>query len=309
MSAIEIDHLVCRYGERIAVDDLTLRIEPGALFGFLGPNGAGKTTTIRVLVGLIRAAGGRAAVHGSDVWSEGVAVRRQIGYLPGDLRLYPHLRGRELLRIMGRIRGADLHASSEELADRYELDLGERIRRMSRGMRQKLGLIIAMAHDPPTLILDEPTSGLDPLIQERLRGHLLELAERGRTVFFSSHSLAEVEQLCHEVAVLRRGRLVAHESLEAMRSRAARRVVMTWSQPITLDGEQLPEGLKIRSVRGAVVEGSLLGPSGELVRWAAGRGVTDLTIGEPDLEDLFQDYYRSDGPDGAASTSAPGGKS
>ncbi|MCP4246253.1 MAG: ABC transporter ATP-binding protein [bacterium] len=292
MSIIAVEHLTKRYGPRVGVSDLCLEVSAGAVFGFLGPNGAGKSTTIRTLVGLLRPNGGRARVFGLDCWGDGRRVRADVGYLPGDLRLYPWLTGRAALAIVGRIRGQDLTDAGEALAQRFALDLNVKVRSMSRGMRQKLGLILALAHRPKLLILDEPTSGLDPIMQDRLKEHLGELAARGHTVFFSSHSLAEVEDLCDQVAILRNGRLVACETVDTLRDRARRRVCIRWERharaPIPSPPSLL---LDIERRDDEQWEASLLGTVPELVRWLADKPIDDLTVSQPDLEQVFRQYY------------------
>jgi ABC-2 type transport system ATP-binding protein len=296
MAILATEGLTKRYGSTLALEGLDLALEEGGLFGFLGPNGSGKTTTIRLLLGFLCPSAGRARLFGLDAWRESARAKREVGYLPGDLRLYPAMDGRGVLRIFGRARGVDLLPAAGALAERFDLDLAARASDMSRGMRQKLGLILALAHDPRLLILDEPTSALDPIMQERLKEHLRELAARGRTVFFSSHSLSEVEQLCDRVAILRRGRLVVDTTVDALRARARREVIIRWS-PAASGGTAAPEppaGLE-------VVERSVDcwrcrwgGPVRPLVDWIAARrptAVEDVTISPPDLETLFREYY------------------
>ena len=220
MSLIQLENLTRGYGRRRGVELVSLSVAEGVLFGFLGPNGAGKTTTIRVLVGFLRPGGGSARIFGLDCWRDSKAIKRDLGYLPGDLRLSEWMNGTTALSIFGAVRGQDLTRSGRELAGTFDLDLRVKVRDMSRGMRQKLGLILALAHAPRLLVLDEPTSALDPLMQEVLHDHLRHLAASGHTVFFSSHSLGEVEQLCDRVAIVRDGALVADESLAALRDRA-----------------------------------------------------------------------------------------
>jgi ABC-2 type transport system ATP-binding protein len=221
---ILVEGLTKHYGPRVGVKGLSLRVPKGCVFGFIGPNGAGKTTTIRLLLGFLRPGAGRAQIFGRDCWRESHLIKREVGYVPGDLRLHPWMTGVDALVVTGRARGLDLAPSGRELASYFELDLTVRVRSMSRGMRQKLGLILALVHEPSLLVLDEPTSSLDPLAQDRLYRRLRALAERGHTVFFSSHVLSEVQDLCDRVAIVRSGVLVADETLETLRSRAKREV-------------------------------------------------------------------------------------
>ena len=291
MSVIVAEQLTRRYGRRTGVEQLNLRVAEGARFGFLGPNGAGKTTTIRVLLGFLRPTAGRAEVFGRDCWRAGTQIKRDVGYLPGDLRLYSSMTGADHVRIFGAARGLDLKRPGGDLAERFALDLGVTVRKMSRGMRQKLGLILALAHRPKLLVLDEPTASLDPLMQEMLLQHLRELAEAGHTVFFSSHSLSEVDRLCDRVAIVREGRLVADETLETLRTRARRHFTLRWADGTPLDGVTVPEFVEIDQRQGRSWHGRLNGPVPEFLRWVGRSPIVDLTLGQPDLESLFCRYY------------------
>ena len=215
MSIITTQALSRRYGRRLGIESANLEIGAGEIFGFLGPNGAGKTTTIRLLLGFLRPTYGCASIIGLDCWQESPRIKREVGYLPGDLRLYPWLTAHRALKIIGLVRGVDLYAAGADLAERFQLELDLPVRKMSRGTRQKLGLVMALAHKPRLLILDEPTSGLDPLMQVELAKCLRELAAVGHTVFFSSHTLSEVEALCDRVAIVRKGRIIADETLDS----------------------------------------------------------------------------------------------
>ena len=292
MDEIVIDNLTRCYGPRVGVENLSLRVPSGTVFGFLGPNGAGKTTTIRVLLGFLRPTVGAARIFGRDCWRDSHVIKRDIGYMPGDLRLYPWMTGANGLRVFGGVRGRDLRKPGAELADRYGLDLNVPAKAMSRGMRQKLGLILALVHEPKLLILDEPTASLDPLMQDRLNQHLRELAARGHTVFFSSHRLSEVEQLCDRVAILRNGKLVADETLDSLRGRVHRDVVIRWPSGDAAAATEPPACLDVDLREGRYWQGSLRGPVSELVAWLAKRNVSDLTIAPPDLESLFRRYYQ-----------------
>ena len=248
---IQIENLTRCYGPRPAVERISLSVPEGALFGFLGPNGAGKTTTIRVLLGFLRPTSGTASIFGLDCWRDSKSVKRETGYLPGDLRLPGWMNGATALSIFGAVRGQDLNVSGCELAERFDLDLRVKVREMSRGMRQKLGLILALAHKPRLLVLDEPTSALDPLMQTALHTLLRQLAASGHTIFFSSHSLGEVEQLCERVAIVREGKIVADESLELLRNRAGHDVTIRWKPGAQVPPEP-PPFLKLVQRTGAV---------------------------------------------------------
>ena len=292
MDIIFTESLTRQYGKRIGIEAMSLAVPEGSLFGFLGPNGAGKTTTIRVLLGFLRPTRGRASVFGLDCWRGSSRIKAEVGYLPGDLRLYPWMNGAEALRLFGSIRRCDLEREGCELAERFDLDLAVRVRNMSRGMRQKLGLILAMAHRPRLLVLDEPTASLDPLMQEQLRLHLRALAGAGHTIFFSSHTLSEVEQLCDRVAILREGRLVADATLDELRRRSRREVMIRWKSGAADAAREPPPFLELQKRDGENWTCLLAGPATELVRWAASQPIEDLAIGEPDLDVLFRQYYR-----------------
>ena len=293
MNVIEIEQLTKRYGRRVGIHNLSLCVEAGTLFGFLGPNGSGKTTTIRVLLGLLKADAGFARVFGQDCWQASHRVKAEVGYLPGDLRLYPWLTCTSALRIAGQTRRRDLTKSCLELADLFGLEPDVRVSRMSRGMRQKLGLILALAHRPRVLILDEPTAALDPLVQETLFRVLRERSQEGCTVFFSSHTLSEVERLCDRVAILREGRLVAHETLSALRSRAGRAVTILWRSDIDPRNITPPPVLQVHQKEGLQWHATLTGSATEFIRWSVAQPIEDLSIGQPDLNRLFQRYYTS----------------
>ncbi len=293
MDVITTERLSLRYGRRIGIEAVELRVPEGETFGFLGPNGAGKTTTIRVLLGMLRASGGTARVFGLDAWRDSHRVKRRLGYLPGDVRLYPWLTGRTAIKMAGQIRGLDLAAPGRDLMERFGLDPTVRVRRMSRGMRQKLGIVLALAHRPQLVVLDEPTSGLDPLVRDALTRYLRELAAAGHTVFFSSHTLSEVEQLCDRVAIIRNGRLVACETIDSLRRRARRAVTLRFRDAAAAETVAPPTILELRDRSGPVWQCDLVGNTPDLVRWAAKQPIDDLSIGPPSLENLFRQFYRT----------------
>lgn len=297
MSVIVTERLTKRYGRRIGVADLNLDVPEGTLFGFLGPNGSGKTTAIRILMGFLRPTQGRAKIFGLDCWNQGHRLRRDVGYLPGDLRLYPWLTCREGLDIFGKVRRCDLRTAGNELAAAFGLEPDVKVRNMSRGMRQKLGLILALAHKPKLLVLDEPTSTLDPIMQGKLCQHLRTLAACGHTVFFSSHSLAEVERLCSRVVILRQGRLAADETLDDLRARASRAVTIRWGTPAAAQETRPPAALELIERSNRHWRGTLVGPVTALVSWCAQQPIDDISIEQPDLNTLFQGYYADAGDD------------
>ncbi|MBM3999578.1 MAG: ABC transporter ATP-binding protein [Planctomycetes bacterium] len=278
------------YGARPALDHLDLEVHEGEVFGFLGNNGAGKTTTIRLLLGLMRPTRGAAWILGHDCWRDAPRIKADVGYVPGDLRLYPWMNVRGALASVGRIRGRHLMRPGLELAERFGLDPSVRANAMSRGMRQQLGLILALVHEPRLLILDEPTSGLDPRMRDRLVDCLRERSRAGATVFVSSHELSEVERLCDRVAMVREGRSVMVGELDVLRTQASRSVTLRFAaeRPSASD---LPSDLVVRHRAGRVWSGSWSGSSDALAMWAKANGVVDFSIEAPDLESLFREYY------------------
>lgn len=298
MGVIATEKLRKCYGARVGVDDLTLRVEEGALFGFLGPNGSGKTTTIRVLLGLLRPSAGSAKIFGLDCWREGHVIKRDVGYLPGDLRLYSWLTCRKALSIFSRVRRRDMMTTGLSLSDEFDLPPDLRVRAMSHGMRQKLGLILALAHRPRVVVLDEPTTALDPLMQEKLFERLRALTREGHTVFLSSHTLSEVERLCDHVAILRQGRMVADETLSALRTRAGRAVSIVWKPSAAPASIAPPSCLAVSDAADRRWEGLLAGPVMDFIQWCASQPIEDVSIGQPDLGAVFRSYYA--GPEGEA---------
>jgi ABC-2 type transport system ATP-binding protein len=290
-SVVSVECLTRRYGRRTGIQQLSFEVPEGSLFGFLGPNGSGKTTTIRVLLGLLRPNEGRARIFGRDCWRDGHHIKADLGYLPGDLRLYSWLTCREAMRIFGRVRGRELLRTGLALAEEFELDPDLRVTAMSRGMRQKLGLILALAHQPRLVVLDEPTTGLDPLMQEILFRRLRALTADGHTVFFSSHTLSEVERLCDRVAILRDGRLVAEEDLLALKAGAPRVVRIRWRTGVDAASLPAPPFLDVRKRSDRQWEATLTGGAMDLVGWCAAQPIDDLSIGQPDLSRVFQQYY------------------
>jgi ABC-2 type transport system ATP-binding protein len=291
MNVIHTENLCKSYGSRHVLHELSIAIDEGKLVGFLGPNGAGKTTTIRVLLGLLKASSGRASLLEQDCWSDGSALRRQVGYLPGELHFYRGLSGRRTLEFLASARRLDCAAEIARLQQRFDLDLDVRVRSYSSGMKQKLGLIQALMHRPRLLILDEPTSGLDPLVRRELYDELRTARADGRTILFSSHTLSEVDELCEEVIVLRAGRLVEHDRVDVLRQRAPRRVEIVFAEQSRVPGD-FPERLLHVERVGARVRGRWSGQVETLLQWFNDHsGVRDVTIAPPDLEDLFLDYY------------------
>ena len=293
MPIIETESLTRRYGKRRGIESITLSVPEGSLFGFLGPNGAGKTTAIRVLLGFLRPTAGSATIFGHDCWRDSRQAKSDIGYLPGDLRLYAWMNGMEALRMFGGIRGRDMLVLGRQLAEQFDLDLSVLVRSMSRGMRQKLGLILVLAHKPRLLMLDEPTSSLDPLMQAQLHQHLRSMAAAGHTVFFSSHTLSEVELLCDRIAIIREGILVANATLDELRVRAGHVVSIRWKDELAASHTDPPAFLDLQTRERLTWTATLQGPVQDLMAWLSARPIDDLTITRPDLEMLFRQYYES----------------
>lgn len=289
---IEARNLTKSYGSRRGVIDVCLEIARGEIFGFLGPNGAGKSTTIRVLTGFLKATSGSATILRKDCWRDSAAIKRDVGYVPGDVRLYPWLTARKAFQIVGEIRDEDITKRGMELAERFRLEPDLPVRKMSRGNRQKVALVTALAHNPRLVILDEPTSGLDPLMQETLADCLRELATAGNTVFFSSHTLSEVESLCDRVAIVRDGRIAIDERIQSLKQRAPRTVVLTFDTKESAERFEPPAEttLKRRYKREVVItiEDSAI----EFSRWATRQpAVIDISVSPPSLDALFRSYY------------------
>jgi len=293
-AAIEMTGLSKTYrGGVVALSGLDLRLERGEVLGFLGPNGAGKSTTLRLLLDLIRPSAGRARILGLDVRAEGVEVRRRVGYVPGDLRLADRLSGGEQLDSLARLRGWADAALRDELCRRFDVVLDRPIRDLSKGNRQKLGLVQAFMHRPEVLVLDEPTTGLDPLLQEEFRRLLRETVDDGRAVFLSSHSLDEVQHVADRVAIIRAGRLVDVDSVESLREHALRRVTIHFAGAVEVAPFAALPGGVVDAAEGDVLRLSVPESAMDgLVKTAARSTILDLVSEPADLEEIFLDRYR-----------------
>jgi ABC-2 type transport system ATP-binding protein len=292
---IRAEQLTKSYGQNRGIVEVDFSVEAGEVFGYLGPNGAGKSTTIRLLLDLIRPTSGWLSLFGLDSRRDSVAIRKRLGYLPGDLRLYERMTGRDLLEFFRHLRGA--RGQGEQLAERLDLDLGRRIKELSRGNRQKVGLVQAFMHEPDLLVLDEPTSGLDPLVQETFYELVAEAAQRGGTVFLSSHVLAEVQHMADRVGLIREGWLDLVDSVENLRSRAFTHVEATFADPPPPDTFAGVAGVGQVEQNGAVVRFALEGEIDPLLKALARFHVKALDVREADLEDVFLARYRGEEPD------------
>jgi ABC-2 type transport system ATP-binding protein len=291
---IKTEALTKFYGRRRGLAGLDLDVHAGEVYGFLGPNGAGKTTTIRILLDLLRPTSGTATLFGQPPRRGGPALRRRVGYLPGDFTVLGGQSGRELLTHLAYLRGGVPTQRIDALAGRLDLDLSARIGKLSKGNRQKVGVVQAFMHEPELLILDEPTSGLDPIIQQRFLELVAEARAAGQTVFMSSHVLSEVQQSADRVGIVREGKLVAVESVDELRQRAIRRVEIQFDEPVPAEAfRSVPELVDVR-IEGTVLHGRLAGRADALVKAASRFGVASITVEEPDLEELFFVYYRGE---------------
>lgn len=288
-AVVETEGLTKFYGSRRGLEDLTLEIRPGEVFGYLGPNGAGKTTTIRLLLDVIRPTSGRATVFGAG--TRDPRVRARIGYLPGELALEGRERAREYLQFLANVRGGVSRGRIDDLAERLDADLSARMGELSKGNKQKVGLIQAFMHEPELLILDEPTSGLDPLVQHEFLAMVREARTAGHTILMSSHVLAEVEHVADRVGIVRGGRLVAVEDVAALRERAVRHVEFHFDAPVPREAFDGLSGVRDLLVEGASLRCTIDGRPDALVKAAARFTVVHMVSAEPDLEEIFLTYY------------------
>lgn len=296
-AVIATEALTKRYGSQRGVEELTFEVQPGEVFGYLGPNGAGKTTTIRTLLDFIRPTAGRATVLGLDSHGDCLEIRRRAGYLPGEFALYENLTGEEFLRHLGALRGGVEWGNVAAFAERFRCDLTRRIRTLSHGTKQKIGLIQAFMHQPELLVMDEPTQGLDPLMQQEFQALLAEARGEGATVFLSSHVLPEVERICDRIGIIREGRLIAVEDVGELKSRALRSVEIHFAHQAPGDAFADLPGVGEVSVQGDDMRCTVAGSMDALVKTAARFEVVNLASHEPSLEDIFLALYGGDGGD------------
>jgi ABC-2 type transport system ATP-binding protein len=290
--ALRVEGLTKRFGATLAVDDLTLTVAPGEIFGFLGPNGAGKSTTIRVLLGLLHPSDGAAWIFDDPV-ADVERAHRHLAYVPADVALWPSFTGQECLDLMAGLGPGTDVAYRDELVERFQLDTGKRARAYSTGNRQKVALVAAFATRARLLVLDEPTSGLDPLMEREFRRCIGEAAEREQTVFLSSHQLAEVESVCQRVGILRSGRLVEVAGMAELRRLRRTEVVVDLARPAPDLGRlaDLTGVADLRWTSDVQVTMALTGPPGPVLRALGQADVVRLDVREPSLEEIFLDYY------------------
>jgi ABC-2 type transport system ATP-binding protein len=279
------------FGPARGISGLDLDVAAGQVFGFLGPNGAGKSTTIRLMMGLYLPTAGHAELFGHDAHRHGPEARARIGYLPGELVLHPRLSGQEILDRAARMRGGVDARFRSSLVERFGAELDRPVHTLSKGNRQKIGLVAAFMHDPELLVLDEPTSGLDPLLQKEFADLLEEAVARGRTVFLSSHDLAEVQRLAHRVAIIRDGELVALDTVEAMRARSPRTIELLFRDPVDPGSFEGMAGIDLVSWSPHRATFRVEGEVGPLFEAALPHGLVDVSAREADLDELFLTYY------------------
>lgn len=293
MSVCEIQGLTRDYGKGRGVFDLSFSINQGEVFGFLGPNGAGKTTTIRHLMGFLKPEKGYCTIGGKDCWKDRTDIQKNLGYIPGEMVFFDEMTGTDFLDFMAKYRKVKSNGRTKELLDRFELDARSKLKKMSKGMKQKVGIVAAFMHNPEVLILDEPTSGLDPLMQSRFIELVLEEKARGKTVLMSSHMFEEVERTCSRVAIIKNGRLAALDEVEQLKAAQARKYV------VTLENEDAAaafagEGLRVSGVSHNRVTVIVQNNIKELISVMNSYPVTNITTPNQSLEEIFLQYYGGD---------------
>ena len=290
MNAIEAKGLTKFYGKARGIVDLDLTVSEGEFFGFIGPNGAGKSTTIRTLLGLIKKSRGSAQIFGKDIETDRKEILSQVGYLPSEAVFYSGMRVKDVIRFSADLRGKDCRKEAGELCERFDLDSSKKVEELSFGNRKKVGIVCALQHDPRLCILDEPTGGLDPLMQREFFSVLRERNSRGTTIFLSSHILSEIQRNCTRAAIIREGKLIACDSVEALSKTSAKR--------IHIQGEADINALShIRDLQKTDDGVSFLygGDINLLLQVLAGQHIRDLSVAEPDLEEIFMHYYLDGG--------------
>lgn len=293
MEQIVVNHLVKDYGNQKGIFDVSFAVEKGEVFGFLGPNGAGKTTTIRQLMGFIYPDSGECYIEGMNCSKESDKIQKSLGYLPGEIAFMDEMTGIDFIKFMGSMREITDFTYANELMEFFELDPSGRIKKMSKGMKQKLGIVCAFMHDPSVLILDEPTSGLDPLMQNRFVELLRKEKGKGKTILMSSHMFDEVEKTCDRVAIIKEGRLVALDSIANLKEHKSKKFTVTFVSEI--EAEKAAENMKEAKARvGAQVEYALKGNMNAFVKVLATYEIVSLEEEEQSLEQVFMQFYGGD---------------
>lgn len=290
MEAIKTTSLTKYYGKSRGIVELNLSVDKGEFFGFIGPNGAGKSTTIRTLLGLISPTSGNANIFGKDIIKEKVTVLQDIGYLPSEAVFYPGMKVKDVLMLSADMRKMNCAQEAKKLCERLQLDTSKRVDELSFGNRKKVAIVCALQSNPGLLILDEPTGGLDPLMQREFFDILRERNRNGTTVFLSSHVLSEIQQNCTRAAIIREGRMIACDSVDALSKTSAKRVTVHGS--VTLNGL---DGIRDRIDGDGSVSFLYSGDMNLLLQTLSAGNITDLSVSEPNLEEIFLHYYKKDG--------------
>lgn len=292
-SVLEVSHLTKKYGNLIAVKDVNLTVEEGIIHGFLGPNGAGKTTTIRCMLGLLKPNIGNIRIFGKSVGLNNVAILKKIGYLPGDVSLYPYYTVKELFDYFEALHHIKHAPLRDDLVKRLDIDESKSVKALSKGNRQKAGIILALMHNPDLLILDEPTSGLDPLLQNEFYKIMAEFRDNGKTIFFSSHVLSEVDRLCDKVSLIRNGELVSTENIAELSMKVGRRIILKFSSNGSTRPLDLPN-MKFIEKNGDAQIYLLTGDIKQIIKTLTDiPEIIDFSIPEPNVEDYFMHFYEN----------------
>ncbi len=298
---IVIDNFHKSYGKIQAVKGISMRVERGEIFGFLGPNGAGKTTTIRCMLDVIRPTSGTLRVLGLDAQRDKMELHRHIGYLPGDVRLPGQITGKQIINYFSRLQGLE-PVLLNDLVARFDVEIKRPLKGYSKGMRQKIGIVLAFMCDPEILILDEPTSGLDPLLQRTFNEFLLQEQQRGKTIFMSSHIMSDVEKVCQRVAVIRQGEIVTIEEVEKLRQKAGQRVTVEFGDPVSIDELSHMPGVSNVTSHNHAYHFNVGGSMDALIKALSRHEVLRLQAEEAPLEEVFLQFYEIP----QAETSTPG---
>jgi ABC-2 type transport system ATP-binding protein len=287
---IQTTNLTKFYGKNRGIENVSITVNKGDIFGFLGPNGAGKSTTIRTIMDFIRPTGGSASIFGMDCHRDSVAIRKRIGYIPGDFGLYGHMTGWKFLEYFGKVRGGYDAEAASDLAKKMDIKLDRRMKEYSRGMRQKVAIIQAFMNNPDLIIMDEPTNGLDPLVHQNFMDMLRENADRGTTIFMSSHVLSEVEKSCNRVAIIKEGGIVAEEQVEALRQKSGKILEVKFKEAPTREIFYLP-GISNVTRSNGTYRMNVTGNMEEILKEISAYKLADISIHQMTLEDIFMHYY------------------
>jgi len=289
MLAVQTNKLCKNYGQALGIKDVSIEIESGEIFGFIGPNGAGKSTTIRTLLGLLIPTSGSITILGQDIRHFGHEIRKNIGYLPSEVNYYEEMSARELLEYHCRFYDINDYSAINKLADLFELDLDKLITDLSFGNRKKCGIIQSIIHKPKLLIMDEPTSGLDPLMQNVFFELLRDENKNGTTIFFSSHILSEVQNICHRAAIIKNGEIKATENIQSLLKKQMKKATLVFNQKPAQLG--FPKGVQRQQWNGNKLTFEYIGSIDNLIQWMSNLDLYDIVLEEPDLESIFMNYY------------------